>query len=96
MIMAQGLQVFNGEGTCTFDSTNRYARIIGTRTLVGDGTISADSLGLGNVKIWYIILQPCINTIPTRENPIIRITGDGKTIKWNNLSDSALILLGVY
>ena len=95
--MAQGLQVFDENGNCTFGSANRYARVIGKRTLMGSGSITADSLGVGDVKLWYMILVPSVSGNPTGDKPLIKISDSGKEIIWKNINHGkAVILLGVY
>ena len=77
--MAQGLQVFDGNGKLSLNVNDRITKIVGTVHISENGSITNEQLNQGT--IWY---YPCKFSRPASTGFITfpEITIEGTTIKW--------------
>lgn len=92
--MAAGMQAFDAKGALTADLTKHFAKLVGSKTVSGNGQISVSTLAANN-KLWYFITSHSVSYNGTNK-PLLRIDSDGKTIRWENIQDSVTFYYGVY
>lgn len=96
--MAQGLQVFDGNGNCIVDLNSNIAKVIGRYTTQG----ASGTLTVTGGKPWAMLLQSpeaydVIRKHGQKEHhPSVHVLPDG-TIKWNDcVAKESIIVYGVY
>lgn len=76
--MGQGLEVFNADSSLQFSTGARLTRILGSRVVTADGSISV-TLNAGAKLFAYILAgreTRLINTVPV-------VTVSGNTVSWS-------------
>lgn len=93
--MNQGLQAWDQDGKIILDLTKRFAKILGTKTVTGNGQISVEDIGSPNNRLWYFVIH---SSASEDENnlPVLRIVNDGKKIVWKNQVAPLTFYYGVY
>lgn len=96
--MAQGLQVFDGNGNCIVDLNSNIAKVIGRYTTQG----TSGTLTVTGGKPWAMLLQSpeAYNVIrkygQKEHQPSVHVLPNG-TIRWNDcVAKESIIVYGVY
>ena len=93
-IMSAGLQVYDEYGNLKLDLTKRLPKVCGTMELKNTGEFHIPSRYINN-KLWYYIISAPHSKDPQHLS-LIRISDDGKSIIWRDISNKATVLWGVY
>lgn len=93
-IMPAGLQIFDANGNLKLDLTKRLPKVCGTMELKDTGEFHIPDRYVNN-KLWYYIVSAPDSKDPQHLS-IIRISDDGKSIIWRDISSKASVLWGVY
>lgn len=78
--MAQGLQVFRGDGSVDLDITENLVKVVATLDIAGNGGSYSNDM-LKNANVWYLFIIP--STSPAVNLPTSVTVSDGK-ITWSS------------
>lgn len=93
-IMPAGLQIFDANGNLKLDLTKRLPKVCGTMELKDTGEFHIPNRYVNN-KLWYYIVSAPHSKDPQHLS-LIRISDDGRSIIWRDISSKASVLWGVY